>query len=145
SVASSTNEELSANQSDVAVTGGVYECYMCHKSFSGAAILKKHVHTLCGTRCGECLMVYKSTTAMMQHDKLHHSTDAAAFKKTNRFECKKCEARFKTPKTLQTHMAHHSSDRFSCEICNREFTLASALKFHKKTAHGTKEEPDITP
>ncbi|GMT20933.1 hypothetical protein PFISCL1PPCAC_12230, partial [Pristionchus fissidentatus] len=87
------------------------KCDNCDMTFSHFRAYKSHVLTLCGTRCGECLMVFKSQMAMAQHRKLQHSTAAAAAPiAAAKFVCEECGVRSTTAGNLKKHMLTHGGE-----------------------------------
>ncbi|GMT20926.1 hypothetical protein PFISCL1PPCAC_12223, partial [Pristionchus fissidentatus] len=124
------------NRKRVAVSGG-RKCDRCDRRFTSIVGYKKHIHTLCNTRCIECLEVFKSATALMQHRKLQHSTAAAAARADHRYPCEHCDLKFTVFGNFTSHMRKvHGAKCFKCEICEKKFSYDDELTTHKKTEHG---------
>lgn len=155
-------------------------CPYCDKKFSEPYQRKRHVereHMNAKIKCDECPKLFQCQQSLNYHKLTKHASDTAMsyrceicqktfvakvtldnhikYKHTEvrKFECSKCDSRFKQRKNLNAHLlfAHGTNPRkedywqdkarafFKCDTCGTEFARKADLKKHFQLQH-TKQE-----
>ncbi|EAT45235.1 AAEL003456-PA [Aedes aegypti] len=123
-----------------------YACDHCNKAYKQSFELKEHkalAHPESGVRkylsCTICNKQLTTRNGLYVHMKAHRGEKNHA--------CIYCEKRFITTGELSSHMKHiHPSEvnaeQFPCGVgeCMRKFVTKAALRHHRNTKHGVKDE-----
>ena len=117
-----------------------FKCNECPRVFALRSRHDQHVamfhkfHKLArSNKCDYCPRAFFLHAALATHVEVAHPDKAAV-------SCQFCAAKFKSGRTLRTHLfTEHKSEtsekRFDCNDCTRSFARRSSLEMHIKTIH----------
>ena len=161
-----TESELEVKSPECATTEqtqqlheGVQQCPDCLEKFNCELLLARHIKRSHGRsfQCPECPKKFLKRDGVTQHFENKHrnikykcdqctQTFGSKFrlddhingihKKTQIFECKKCDQSFTTRTQFYRHKySAHPKNIFSCKICNIQFKSKHSLESHMNGKH----------
>ena len=68
-----------------------------------------------------------------KHEALEKKYSEVIFKEN--FQCKNCDATFRTMTDLRKHRKVHKTDRYSCENCDKTFVNEDTMEMHNTITH----------
>ena len=87
-------------------------------------MLRMHIHTHSGFRCGQCSKVFSCATSLEKHTLLNSAE--------NSFKCDLCGKAFCYKSHLKKHKRVHREKNFTCKICDKTFQHKGDLNKHRK-------------
>ena len=110
-------------------------CHDCGKSFSRKCKLQLHFESFHSGKvekrernfvCLQCGKKFFTGCSLEAHERTHLS-----YEKKNRFQCDKCERRYRSLEVLRQHMdAHAGVKPFMCDTCGKSFARKTNLEQH---------------
>ncbi|XP_072173091.1 uncharacterized protein [Diadema setosum] len=106
--------------------GKVFQCDICHKTFSHESTYNAHKRSH-GKKnaCEVCGKIYASPRAVKAHLNREHT-------KEKLFTCAECNKTFYDRKALQQHMHCHSERQCECDVCHKKFYFMWEVNRHKQ-------------
>ncbi|XP_028678699.2 zinc finger protein 391 isoform X1 [Erpetoichthys calabaricus] len=118
------------------LSGTVFSCFSCDRSFSNLEELGQHqlAHaTQKLHRCVLCEAMFLRHAQLLQHQRVVHSCKAGSF------ICTECGKNFNSSSNLRIHQNVHTGARpYSCTECGKSFSQSGALKIHQRIHTGEK-------
>ena len=136
----------------------IFNCNICHRSYSTKGNLNLHMRVhddLKGFKCNICFKNFQSQNDIKKHYRIHTGEKPfscqicdkkfvqkiqliqheATHSKIKSFKCSICpEGRFfKTKKGLKEHMVFHFEPKYSCSHCDYKTHTKSNLTRHEKS------------
>lgn len=115
----------------------VFECEICHRSFSSKYNLATHIKAEhLGMRksfmCPTCGRTFTQKNSYRQHANVH-----AGIKP---YVCDQCGKAFSYEKSLKEHkFIHDGIRRFQCPVCQKYFLQSTSLRIHIKIHNDTRD------
>ncbi|XP_063814335.1 oocyte zinc finger protein XlCOF29-like [Pseudophryne corroboree] len=118
----------SANHQATPVTGCMYVCSTCEKSFTSSFGLIKHqtVHNGSKVACPQCGKLFFYRSSLVIHQRIHTGEKL--------FACPVCGKCFTNNSNLVVHQRIHTGEKpFSCAQCGKRFGHKGHLNRHLRT------------
>lgn len=114
-----------------------HQCHICHKTYTTRSNMRLHVKSHTNNRkysCHACEKSYVLCSSLKLHVREHHLSDTDP---RRYFQCRICNVKFKTEKTLRYHNETHKNDvrMFSCDYCQRPYKRKDHLIRHMRINH----------
>ena len=119
---------------EIQLSGNLFYCLTCSKSFSQLRSLKLHSHIHTEEKrykCGSCSKSYSGPHSLRIHTRTHT--------RQRPYACSVCPKSFSSFQALKTHMRIHTEEKtFRCLTCSKSFSRLSILKSHTRIHTGKK-------
>ncbi|ESO06795.1 hypothetical protein HELRODRAFT_110871 [Helobdella robusta] len=110
----------------------MFECEICHKTYTTAYYLRIHAkwHKLTNPKsCSYCTKRFDDDSELHEHLMLHA--------KDYPHKCSTCDKMFKKKVYLKCHMRLHTGEKpYKCKFCDKGFRVCSSLADHLKVHTG---------
>ncbi|XP_046604760.1 Krueppel homolog 1-like isoform X1 [Neodiprion virginianus] len=112
----------------------LYQCLMCHKTFSQKSVYQSHVrsHSKEGEdpyRCNICSKTFAVPARLTRHFRTHTGEKP--------YQCEYCNKSFSVKENLSVHRRIHTKERpYKCDVCERAFEHSGKLHRHMRIHTG---------
>lgn len=140
-----TSKHLTRHMRNVHRTVGSFSCAKCNKMFKNQTHFNRHKHhqmiqhtkdRIFKFNCDRCDFTTNALFNIKNHENVHKKRDERRRLMPNGFDCRKCDAIFKTKENRNEHERRvHATHKLKCEMCGNLFKGIGSLKAHSKKFH----------
>ena len=124
-----------------------FKCDVCDKGFARASSLKGHKRIHSGEKpfkCDVCDKACSQACNLRRHKRIHtkDKTERDRSQVAREFECKECNMKFLSQRTLDQHLLNHELEateptglEYICGHCDETFDFAKKLRDHVSECH----------
>ncbi|KAI6234080.1 hypothetical protein M3Y99_00841600 [Aphelenchoides fujianensis] len=86
--------------------------------------------------CTKCKKRFATQILLRRHNNAVHLKVYKTFKREHKYKCTECPKAFKTPGTLDDHLAGHRGEtQYECERCQKSFIARAQFAVHLRKYH----------